>query len=168
MLTLDQKTTVTEQFDSLDMNHDGWVAPDDFVGLAKQAANRLHADPGQQQRLVTAMQQWGRSLLQQADTNGDGAVSREEYVATLEKRKADRANTFRENRPLVDVLWELMDSNHDDRISQDEFRRVYSAFGISDSLIEDAFRKIDTNRDGSLGREETTNYLAGFGDPADR
>jgi Ca2+-binding EF-hand superfamily protein len=82
-------------FDKLDANHDGVVTRDEFVaaatarfqqldsqGTGKITAADIASSPQAQQRAQHAVAR----IVQRLDTNGDGAVSQDEYLAAAKKR----------------------------------------------------------------------------------
>ena len=82
-------------FTKLDMNHDGVVTQDEFVaaatarfqqldtqGTGKVTAAEITASPKAQERASHAVEHIVRHL----DTNGDGVVSQDEYLAAAKKR----------------------------------------------------------------------------------
>jgi Ca2+-binding EF-hand superfamily protein len=84
-----------KHFDKLDTNHDGVVTMDEFVGAAtarfqqldshgtgKITAADIASSPKAQQRAQHAVAR----IVQHVDTNGDGMVSQDEYLAAAKKR----------------------------------------------------------------------------------
>ena len=79
------------RFDKLDRNHDGYLTDADIPRFMRANADRM---------------QKFHALLQMADTNHDGKVSRAEFVAAGER------------------MFELIDSNHDNVIDQAEMQQA--------------------------------------------
>jgi len=84
-----------QRFDKLDTNHDGVVTQDEFVaaatarfqqvdtqGTGRVTANEIAASPQAQAR-ATRM---AARVVQRLDTNGDGVVSQDEFLAAAKKR----------------------------------------------------------------------------------
>jgi Ca2+-binding EF-hand superfamily protein len=88
-------TFAQKRFDKLDTNHDGVVTKDEYVaaatarfqqldsqGTGKVTAAQIASSPKAQQRAQHAVDH----IVQRLDTNGDGAVSQDEYLAAAKKR----------------------------------------------------------------------------------
>ncbi len=71
--------------------------------------------------------------LKQADTNGDGMISREEAAAAL---------------PMISKHFDEIDANHDGQITMEELR----AFHMKRRAAH--FSRIDTDGDGRISRAE--------------
>ncbi|MGE5476587.1 MAG: EF-hand domain-containing protein [Bacteroidales bacterium] len=75
-----------------------------------------------------------RRMMTEMDTDHDGFVSREEFLAAHAR---------------ADKMFEQLDSNHDGAISRDEFMAGHGGQGRAER-----FRVLDTNGDGRITREE--------------
>ena len=84
-----------QRFDRIDANHDGVVTQDEFVaaavarfqkldtqGTGRVTAAQIAASPKAQQRATRTVER----IVQRLDTNGDGAVTQDEYLAAAKKR----------------------------------------------------------------------------------
>lgn len=71
-------TWVDRAFDRLDKNGDGYIGLDELEELIGGSMAPLYADEEETERIFEA-----RSMLREADTNGDGRVSREEFADLL-------------------------------------------------------------------------------------
>lgn len=71
-------TWVDRAFDRLDKNGDGYIGLDELEELIGGSMAPLYADEEETERIFEA-----RSMLREADTNGDGKVSREEFADLL-------------------------------------------------------------------------------------
>jgi len=87
--------SIQKHFAHLDANHDGAVTRDEFVaaatarfqqidvqGTGKVTAAQIAGSPKAQERAARVV----AHIVQRLDTNGDGAVSRDEYLAAAKKR----------------------------------------------------------------------------------
>lgn len=104
----------------------------------------VHAMPGGGAGLERAQEQ-----LRNADSNGDGAISRAEFVQ-------NRTNQ-----------WSRMDRNGDGYFSKDDLPRMARSRWDDDRLAE-LRRTFDANRDGRIARAEFVGGPAVMFDAADR
>ena len=74
----------------------------------------------------------GLERLKQADTNGDGMISRAEAAAL----------------PMIAKHFDEIDANHDGQITADELRAFH------EKRRAEHFKKIDTNGDGKISKAE--------------
>ncbi len=90
------------KFDQLDANHDGFLDRSDFEAMRKAHGQKRFAD---------------------MDTNHDGKISKEEMLAAMAKRDAERAQKRGE---FVDAMFKRMDTNGDGMLSQDELAKAHA------------------------------------------
>ena len=74
----------------------------------------------------------GMERLRQADTNGDGMISRDEAAAL----------------PMIAKHFDEIDTNHDGQITADELRAFHQ------NMRAAHFKKLDTDGDGRISRTE--------------
>ncbi|PRY41535.1 EF-hand domain-containing protein [Umezawaea tangerina] len=83
------------------------------------------------------------------DTDSDGVVTREEFVAGADYRAVLASTTA-----LHLSLFDAADADADGRIGRAEWRSITSTLGIPDHEAEANFVAIDSDRDGVLTRDE--------------
>ena len=119
-LSFDQHQDYVKHFDRIDTDRDGQHSTLEFV------ENGFYLNP-----------QARRGIFRASDENGDGFVSKAEYVL---------------NRALTDEAKSIllgMDDNQNGEISRSEFQ-VHTSSKLADSLSTDVFDEFDTNDNGSL------------------
>ena len=125
------------------------------VGIASAALLAVAAPEGREGR--------GAERLKQADTNGDGMLSRDEAKALPRLAKhfdeidanhdgqitADEMHAFHETHrgQMRAARWKKLDANGDGRVSLDEAR-------ANAPRLAEHFKEIDTNGDGFISPEE--------------
>jgi Ca2+-binding EF-hand superfamily protein len=101
-----------------------YVALFTALGLASAATLAVGAPEGRDAR--------GFERLKQADTNGDGMISRAEAAAL----------------PMIAKHFDEIDANHDGQITADELRAFH------EKRRAEQFKKVDTNGDGKISKAE--------------
>lgn len=132
-----------------DYQFDNWTVAG-FRGIDQNGDNRITADEWHFDR-----ESFGR-----ADHNGDGVISRREFLNEPQDQDDDRG---REDR-FVDL-----DTNRDNRISRAEWRESRASFNLLDDNRDgvltrtevfgteappDLFTSVDVNRNGTIARDE--------------
>lgn len=97
------------------------------LGLAAAASTAFAAPEGR-----------GADRLKQADTNGDGMISRDEAKAL----------------PRVLKNFDAIDANHDGQITADELRAFHKSHAGEGKNRGDAMKKLDTDGDGRISKAE--------------
>jgi Ca2+-binding EF-hand superfamily protein len=120
------------RFANLDTNHDGFITKAELDAAEVRTVQQLTA--ARNQRL--------REEFTRLDTNKDGKLSFEEFIAA--------APPFHP-RQSPDQLVQQYDANHDGKISTDEFRAPEIA----------KFSKFDLNHDGMVTPEEAQKVNGG-------
>jgi len=91
-------------FDKLDANHDGSISKAEFMAARPMGHDGMRGDKGHR---MGGGHGWkhrghGEGMMKMADTNGDGAISKSEFMAAAMKR------------------FDTMDANHDGQVTKAE------------------------------------------------
>ena len=94
----------------------------------------------------------GGGMMMRADTNGDGVITREEFLAQAAER------------------FQRMDANQDGKLSGDELRGPMAARAQGGAITKEAFmaeadarfQRLDTNHDGKITKDEMAALQARF------
>src|SRR5205085_9923791 len=121
----DYVKAIDSRFGAIDSNHDGIITKAE-LGAAEQKVG---------QQLTTARNQKMREEFNKLDTNKDGKLSFDEFMAAAPPVRAAQT---------PDQIIQMYDKNKDGKVSADEFR--------APELVK--FEKVDTNHDGIASLEE--------------
>jgi Ca2+-binding EF-hand superfamily protein len=106
--------------------------------------------------------------LKRFDSDGDGEVSLDEYVAGFAAFLSQRDAFMDSMTVLVDSFYVLADRDNDGRINEDGLIMHFRAWNHSEEQAKEAFRRLDRNGNGAISKEEWMTNLEEFyysGDP---
>ncbi|MFG2000586.1 EF-hand domain-containing protein [Spirillospora sp. NPDC048911] len=150
-------------FDLLDRNSDGDLSRDDCVALARAAADAsgFAAESEDAWRVRDGYVRLWEVLLAPMDADGDGRVSRSEYVAAVAGLSDDPDGYADSLGVAVDAFVEAGDADRDGRLSQPEFLTLYRATfpSLGQEEILEAFGHLDRDGDGHITRQELSDSI---------
>ncbi|MFJ3696942.1 EF-hand domain-containing protein [Streptomyces sp. NPDC090052] len=153
---------------------DGWVGETDVYAWVGRTTQEFKLTPGTApaSALQKSLLEYWKRLFVPMDTDGDGVVSREEFLAgfvSLEDRPDDYARIV---TPSAKVFVATADVDGDGELDKSEFKRLFqSSFALSDEDIDVSFADIDTDSSGSISTDELRAAIRVFHsstDPNDR
>lgn len=153
---------------------DGWVSEADVHAWVGRTAREFDLAPGTApaDALQKSILEYWKRLFVPMDTDGDGVVSRDEFLAgfvSLENRPDDYARVV---TPSAKVFVATADVDGDGELDKSEFKRLFqSSFALSDEDIDVSFADIDTDGSGSISTDELRAAIRVFHsstDPNDR
>jgi Ca2+-binding EF-hand superfamily protein len=159
MLNDIQSARMRRMFQAYDANHDEFLTLEDFTTHAYtlSAARGDAVDPA---GLIATLTGFWSALADAADTDRDGRVSSDEFMAFAGRITADLQQAADAGAPWplagwIDSLYQIIDADGDGRIDAQEYARWIGALGLAgDTDTDAAFRGFDKNADGYLSREE--------------
>ncbi|MFF9194320.1 EF-hand domain-containing protein [Streptomyces sp. NPDC014779] len=145
-------------FDHLDRDGDGALTEVDHHLMGRSVARGLGYEENspEEQSIVDAYLRIWHEVHVPLDADGDGRITREEFVASTSALAGDPALADAALGGLADRIVTIADRDGDDRIDVDE----YTAFirghapGLSETEVHEAFRHLDRDGDGTLTRAE--------------
>ncbi|GAA4907259.1 uncharacterized protein (DUF2236 family) [Nonomuraea thailandensis] len=123
----------------LDQTGDGYLGWPDLAAMARELATRLDLGGHEEERLFQAYAAWWRELQTALDADADGRVSRDEYAAAAACLPCTGLIK------IADVLFDVTDTDDDERIDAEEYRNLFrTAFhrdltGSGDGYSRSAF-----------------------------
>ncbi|CAL9645654.1 EF-hand domain-containing protein [Streptomyces sp. enrichment culture] len=145
-------------FTYLDRDGDGALTEADHHLMGRSVAQGLGYEENspEAQAIIGAYLQIWHDVHVPMDTDGDGRISREEFVSSTSRLADDTEQADAALGGLADRIVDIADRDGDDRIGIDE----YTAFirghapGLSPQEVHKAFHHLDRDGDGTLTRTE--------------
>ncbi len=150
--------------EKFDANNDGKVSKEEFKGYMEKRFQRMDVDKDDTVSMDELAQyrrqqenKGKKSKLARLDTDGDGSISKEEFIASrikqienrflkLDKNKDGKLTTdeFAKKKNQYATLFENIDANKDGKISNEE----------KDAALERLFNRLDQNQDQIVTEKE--------------
>ena len=153
-------------FTRMDQNKNGFIEAADFEILLNNLARETkQADPKVHEKLRKVLME--KHIVAMGITPGK-KLTKEEYVKNMAKMAAvEHGKRMRGEKlslaEVNDAMYDVMDTNRDGTVSLGEFTTVMKiAYSCDDKEAEATFRRMDTNKNGKLEREELTDYELKF------
>ncbi len=159
-----QKQKLARMFEVLDADGDGYIASLDYTRRVEAVACvEAWADdaPEYDRNLRFAQLSWD-ALAESADADGDGRVSRAEFMRWAEIFLDDRDAVRAYARGDVQLLFDTVDTDGDGRITEDEYRRFLEICGVDTSAAHAFFAYADLDENGRIGRDEMSHAFEEF------
>lgn len=144
-------------FGQLDINSNGYIDHDDIVALVARLVAGFRESPGSEkgQAVALGFEDFWKSVLGAADTDGDGRITPQEWNFGMVEAFVEPVNGFDEHlRPAVEAVMRLVDTDGDGRIGMAEFKIMQKAFGTKPGGVKAAFAHLDADGDGIISVTE--------------
>ncbi|WP_433513220.1 EF-hand domain-containing protein [Nonomuraea sp. CA-143628] len=150
------ESNVAALFALLDSTGDGQIAADDFKRIADDLCAVVAPDPDsrQHQAIHQLCADWWEHVREDADIDGDAAVSEAEFIQAVDRLVAGHPQFQQMTITLSCTAFDAADTDEDGFISAPELDRFFSAMGIPHEVAEGAFAQLDSDGDGRISRQE--------------
>lgn len=133
-------------YKSLDVNHDGKISMEDVEESRDKFSDLHHLNTEQGKAVKDNFQDWWDKYVFRGKT---GDISEQEFVDSLNNAfKADKAKFAAEMDTCFNIFFDVIDTNKDRSISQDEFLIAFKAYGHEDVAKDNAFFSAYCPEDG--------------------
>lgn len=139
-LTPEQEVEYKSAFSAIDKNESGTINAQE-LGMALQAMGR------------TVSEAELKKLISQFDSDGDGEISFEEFLAAVKKVRAGRED--------LQVAFRAFDQDGDGHITVDELKQAMAGLGqpLPQEELDAMIREADVDQDGRVNYEEFARML---------
>merc|ERR1712062_398635 len=134
-----QREALEAAFKKADVNGDGFLSADEYYRILK--------DHGIDCTYEEIMQ-----IMQEADKDHDGKISREEFVGPERPPKKGLGTDAK-----AELAFNVFDKNHDGYITKNEMLR--GSKNLTKGQVEAVFKQNDNNQDGKLTLEEFQEFM---------
>ncbi|WP_327169656.1 EF-hand domain-containing protein [Streptomyces subrutilus] len=149
-------------FDWFDQGKDGQLTQDDLLAMAGLFAMVADNDPASTAAMRDAFEQWWQLLLKHGDTDGDGQVSRAEFIAAMEANVTSPEHFSGAILAIADATMQALDTDGDGVLSRDEYVGMAGRLGVSPVNSAAGFEKLDRDGDGVISHEEYRQAISEF------
>ena len=137
---------------ALDLNHDDKLTTEDAVD-SRDTFNDLHNLNADETKLTTeTIDGWWNDFIFR---NSQKDISKSEFIRSLKAEDKNDRKTFRKRMQRgFNALFDIIDTNKDRAISEDEFSIAFKAFGIENRID---FFQAYSPKDGSVRLSKIVN-----------
>jgi Ca2+-binding EF-hand superfamily protein len=152
-----KRAKFTHYFHAMDTTGDGLIRQQDYLAAADRVISVLEIDPGSEPaQMLKAGYVRNWEAIAQADSDGDHAVTVDEWVDLFYKLGTNEEQFESIVVERGNVIMQLFDRDRDNRISQDDWQLFFRTVGVPEADFQTAFRRLDRNGNGYLTFEEIT------------
>ncbi|WP_431892907.1 EF-hand domain-containing protein [Nonomuraea sp. bgisy101] len=151
-----RKHKLDRAFTHIDVNNRGQIERDDLLGLGARLLVGFGESPTSVvgDRLVRSFDGIWSTLSAELGRDNDAWISNPEFHAGMTSAFIDGDLYDPVFEPAATAAAELCDGDGDGRIAVPEFRVLLTAFGTAYDDVDEAFDRLDRDRDGVLGVKE--------------
>jgi Ca2+-binding EF-hand superfamily protein len=146
----------TREFETLDVDNDGFISRSDFERIADNLASALGLEPGspKSDAIHARYMLWWEGVAVR-DKDGDGRVDLAEWLAYDEEITSSPETYQKVLEAGADELFQMLDFDDDGVISLAEYATWIGSYGVNDVIAKEAFEHLDTSGAGRLSQDET-------------
>jgi len=132
-------------YTSLDVNHDGMISIADVEESRNKFSDLHHLDAAKAQLVKDNFSKWWNEFVFRGST---GEISVEEFIKALDKDyTSDKAKFISEMSRCFNTFFDVIDTNKDRSISEEEFLIAFKAYGhenvAQDTKFFQAYNPVD-------------------------
>jgi Ca2+-binding EF-hand superfamily protein len=140
---------------------------EDYLLLTKRIARVEQINPGSdlyKQMVAYTNANW-IEMAQIADHDGDGKISLQEWMdysfIMIQRIEQGNHERMHETEQFIRTFFDLIDDDHDGRVTAKDWRRFIAIWGI-DGDAQENFARLDTDHDGFLSFDDVLSLYMEF------
>lgn len=155
-LTELQQRKLTRRFDLFDDDGNGAIERSDIEEIARNLCATYDPDvrTAAGHKVYSAYLNLWEQVMVPMDTNGDGKISRDEFMTSVGQQTRTPEDYARAFRPIIESVTELCDRDGDGVLNAEEFTSWLRACRVSPEDADMVFGKLDRDSDGTLTVDE--------------
>ncbi|MFH9015322.1 oxygenase MpaB family protein [Streptomyces sp. NPDC017943] len=147
----------------LDQTGDGRIDAPDLQAMARALCWQLQLTPEQEDKVYAGFTAWWDHMRATMDTDGDGSVSKDEWVtAMLRNCDADPGYVRDGVHHAVRAMFEAVDTDGSGAIDRHEYRTVFAGGRVDPGDLDRGFDELDRDKDGAISLPELLDGLTAF------
>ncbi|WP_018657778.1 EF-hand domain-containing protein [Actinomadura flavalba] len=160
------RAKIEASFRWMDDDEDGYFTEAEHAEMGRRAASALGHEPGgdAEQRMIDAYLHIWQRLHAPLDSDGDGRISRAEYIAATTAVAGDPALAQRTLGELADAVMTVADQDRTGTLTLPEYLAFISghAPGLPSAVVTEAFTRLDLDGDGAIDHAELTRCVLDY------
>ncbi|XP_060557902.1 sarcoplasmic calcium-binding protein-like isoform X3 [Ruditapes philippinarum] len=133
-------------YKSLDVNHDGTISMEDVEESRQKFSELHHLDAEKKKMVMENFEKWWNEYVFRGKK---GEVSETQFIEALQNDyKADKNKFKKQMEKCFDTIFDVIDTNKDRSISEDEFLIAFEAYGHENVALDTKFFKAYNPVDG--------------------
>jgi len=159
-----EQTVLERRFAVLDVDGNGVWQRDDYQQLTQRLCEALGhpADSAAGQAVATGQRALFDALLPYMDADGDQEITRDEFVTAVGRTVSDRAGFDAAARTAARALVQAADQDGNGALDPGEYARLAAAYGAPAHEADQAFGRLDRDRNGLLDTAELAEAIGQF------
>nr|BAA25310.1 sarcoplasmic calcium-binding protein [Meretrix lusoria] len=152
-------------YKSLDVNHDGTISMADVEESRSKFSELHHLDAEKKDMVMKNFEKWWKEYIFRGK---DGEISEQEFVDALNKDfTADKNKFIATMQSCFDILFDVIDTNKDRSISEEEFLIAFKAYGHENVALDTKFFKAYNPKDGLVPLKDIVTSWVDFATSTD-
>lgn len=158
------KKKLTRHFHFQDLDRDGFVQRADWEQCARNLAEirAWSPDSPEYEAIMARHVQIWTNFWKPADLDNDDRVSLDEYLQLAERQRTQGFFSLDLISDLFGAIFEILDLDGDGKITLQDYKHYFTAWGLAEELAEEAFLHLDLSGDGRLSRSIFIQFGANF------
>ena len=166
MLSEIQKRKIHHFFNVLDIDHNGFLQPQDFVSVGQRIIENVGIDPKSRYAKLILIKSHRLFVQLLTDANNpELSLTLYDWIEFFRSQLYEGGNNgileyyiHRTSRHIFD----LFDTNRDHLISKEEYGNMLRIYKLSPENRSKSFEELDTNNDNFISSEEMINGLRNY------
>ncbi|KAH3706229.1 sarcoplasmic calcium-binding protein-like isoform X2 [Dreissena polymorpha] len=147
-------------YKSLDVNHDGKISIEDVVESRSKFSDLHHLEGAKADQVKENFSKWWDEFVFRGN---QGEISLDEFIGALSNDFVKDKSKFKaEMTRCFNIFFDVIDTNKDRSISEDEFLIAFKAYGHENVALDTKFFRAYNPKDGLVSLREIVDSWIDF------